>query len=62
MEEVDAFLDEIRDTFLGIREPLLAPDEIRAKQFSTTRLRPGYDMEEVDAFLDEAELRLAAGG
>ena len=29
-------------------------------QFSTTRLRPGYDEEEVDAFLDEAEVRLAA--
>ena len=30
------------------------------KQFSTTRLRPGYDEDEVDAFLDAAELRLAA--
>lgn len=29
-------------------------------QFSTTRLRLGYDEEEVDAFLDEAELRLTA--
>jgi DivIVA domain-containing protein len=60
MEEVDAFLSAIRDTFLGIREPSLTPDEIRAKQFSTTRLRPGYDEEEVDAFLDKAESRLAA--
>jgi DivIVA domain-containing protein len=60
MDEVDAFLDAIRDTFLGIREPSLTPDEIRDKQFSTTRLRPGYVVEEVDAFLDAAELRLAA--
>ncbi len=60
VEEVDAFLNAIRDTFLGMREPSLTPDEIRTKQFSTTRLRPGYDEEEVDAFLDEAELRLAA--
>jgi DivIVA domain-containing protein len=59
-EEVDAFLDAIRDTFLGIREPSLTPDEIRKIKFSTTRLRPGYDEEEVDAFLDEAEVRLAA--
>ena len=59
-EEVDAFLDAIRDSFLGVREPSLTPDEIRAIQFSTTRLRPGYDEEEVDAFLDEAESRLAA--
>lgn len=60
MEQVDAFADAIRDTFLGIREPSLAPDEIRIIRFSTTRVRPGYDEEEVDAFLDEAELRLAA--
>jgi len=60
MEQVDAFLGAIRDTFLGIGGPSLTPDEIRAKRFSTTRLRPGYDEEEVDAFLDEAELRLAA--
>jgi DivIVA domain-containing protein len=60
MEEVDAFLDAIRDTFLGIREPSLTPHEIRTKRFPTTRLRPGYDEEEVDAFLDAAELRLAA--
>ena len=39
IEEVDAFLGAIRDTFLGIREPSLTPEEIRAKQFSTTRLR-----------------------
>ena len=27
------------------------------QQFATTRLRPGYDEEEVDAFLDEVETR-----
>jgi DivIVA domain-containing protein len=59
-EEVDAFLDAIRDTFLGIRAPSLTPDEIRNIQFSTTRLRPGYDEEEVDDFLDEAGSKLAA--
>jgi DivIVA domain-containing protein len=31
---------------------------VRNKQFSTTRLRPGYDEEEVDAFLDEVEVEL----
>ena len=41
-------------------EPSLTTDEIRNKQFSTTRLRPGYDEEEVDALLDVVELRLAA--
>jgi DivIVA domain-containing protein len=60
IDQVDAFLRDIRDTFLGIREPSLTPDEIRVKQFSTTRLRPGYDEAEVDAFLEGAESRLAA--
>jgi len=59
-EEVDAFLTEIRDSFLGVRQPSLTPDEIRGKCFSTTRLRPGYDEKEVDDFLDEAELWLSA--
>ena len=35
----------------------LTPADVRNKQFSTTRLRPGYDEEEVDAFLDEVEAR-----
>lgn len=34
--------------------------KIANKQFSTIRLRPGYDEEEVDAFLNAVELRLAA--
>ncbi len=58
MEQVDAFLDAVRDTFLGVRQPPLTADEVRDKQFVTTRLRPGYDEEEVDAFLGEAEARL----
>ncbi len=37
----------------------LTPADVRNKQFSTTRLRPGYDEEEVDAFLDEVERELA---
>jgi DivIVA domain-containing protein len=36
----------------------LTPVDVRNKQFSTTRLRPGYDEEEVDAFLDEIEAEL----
>ena len=75
--EVDAFREEVRDTFLGVRRPPdewpavqdLMPwpspskpparsDDLRGKQFSTHR--PGYDKEQVDAFLDKAEPRLAA--
>ena len=36
----------------------LTPADVRNKQFSTTRLRPGYDEEEVDAFLNEVESEL----
>ena len=36
----------------------LTPADVRNKQFSTTRLRPGYDEDEVDAFLDEVEAEL----
>src|SRR5271166_1389744 len=60
------------DASAGHWPPRPAPDSevggtvlaewVEARKFSTTRLRPGYDEEEVDAFLDEAELRLAAQG
>lgn len=59
-EQVDAFLEAICDTFLGVRQPPLTASEVRDKQFATTRLRPGYDEEDVDAFLDQAEWRLSA--
>jgi DivIVA domain-containing protein len=58
--EVDAFLKEIRETFLGIRKPFLTSGDVRNKQFSATVLRPGYDRDEVDAYLNEVELRLTA--
>jgi DivIVA domain-containing protein len=58
--EVDAFRKELRDTFLGVRQPALTLDEAHDKQFTLTRLRPGYKVEQVDAFLDQAEQRLAA--
>ena len=56
--EVDAFLDVIRDTFQGIRQPPLTWPATHGNQFTTTR--PGYDVKQVDAFLDKAEPRLAA--
>src|ERR1700753_2321879 len=37
--------------------PLTSAD-VRNKQFSTTRLQPRYDEEEVEAFLDEVEAEL----
>jgi len=58
--EVDTFRKELRDTFLGIRPPPLTWDEAHDKQFTPTRLRPGYKVKQVDAFVDTAEQRLAA--
>lgn len=37
----------------------LTPAEIRGVQFATTRMRVGYDMDEVDAFLDIIEADIA---
>jgi DivIVA domain-containing protein len=56
--EVDAFREELRDTFLGVRQPPLTLDEARDKGFRMARR--GYKVEQVDAFCDEAERRLAA--
>jgi DivIVA domain-containing protein len=56
--EVDALRQEIRDTFLGVRQPPLTSHAVHGKRFSTHRR--GYDVEQVDAFLDQAELTLAA--
>ena len=39
----------------------LTPQDVRAVQFTTTRMRVGYEMTEVDAFLDEVETSLVAG-
>ena len=56
--EVDAFRQEIRDTFLGIKQPPLTSDEANDKRFRMARRR-GYDVHQVDAFCDEAVQRLA---
>jgi DivIVA domain-containing protein len=57
--EVDAFRQEIRDTFLGAKQPPLTSDEANDKRFRMARRR-GYDVVQVDAFCDEAEQKLAA--
>ncbi|WP_129312302.1 DivIVA domain-containing protein [Streptomyces sp. L2] len=36
----------------------LSPEDVRNKQFTTVRLREGYDEDEVDAFLDKVEAEL----
>jgi DivIVA domain-containing protein len=36
----------------------LTPEDVQNKEFTTVRLREGYDMQEVDNFLDEVEAEL----
>jgi DivIVA domain-containing protein len=36
----------------------LSPEDVQNKEFTTVRLREGYDMQEVDEFLDEIEAEL----
>jgi DivIVA domain-containing protein len=38
----------------------LTPADVRSVQFSTTRMKSGYEMDEVDAFLDQVESELGA--
>lgn len=38
----------------------LTPQEVREKQFNTVKMRTGYDMDEVDTFLDSVESALGA--
>ncbi len=38
----------------------LTPQQVREKQFNTVKMRTGYDMDEVDSFLDEIEGALGA--
>jgi hypothetical protein len=64
--EVDAFREEIRDTFLGATRSPVKSDDVRGTQFSSTTYfthdEPNnrYDKKQVAAFLDAAGIRLAA--
>ena len=58
-QEVDALLEEIRDTFLGATRSPVRSDEVRGRQFSSTD-GDGHNKTQVDAFLDAAGIRLAA--
>ncbi|MFM9135913.1 MAG: DivIVA domain-containing protein [bacterium] len=37
----------------------LTPQDVHSKQFSTVKMRTGYEMDEVDAFLDQIEMELS---
>jgi DivIVA domain-containing protein len=58
---VDAFREEIRDTFLGATRSPVKSDDVRGTQFSSAGGdEAGYEKKQVDAFLDAAGIRLAA--
>jgi DivIVA domain-containing protein len=48
-----------RATTRDMNDGRLTPQAVHDKQFSTTRLRPGYDQEETDAFLDLVESEIS---
>src|SRR5512141_2684286 len=71
MGEVDQFLDEAGAAIGASAEarvekragrpfemPLFGSETVQNKQFTPVRLREGYDMGEVDQFLDEIEATL----
>jgi DivIVA domain-containing protein len=62
--EVEALIERIEGT-LGLRPrywpPITAPDVVTA-QFRLVRLRPGYDMRQVDEALDHYEELLREQG
>src|SRR3954454_13269656 len=49
---------QVRLTRMGEVMPL-TPEDVSNKRFTPVRLREGYDMGEVDQFLDEIEAELA---
>ena len=62
-KEVDAFREEIRDTFLGATRSPVRAFNVRGTVSSAIpfqREDPHYDKKQVDAFLDAAGIRLAA--
>ncbi|WP_304523512.1 DivIVA domain-containing protein [Aeromicrobium sp. Leaf350] len=60
-DEVDAFVATVEAEIGRARpDPALA-DRIRSARFKPRRLRPSYDMGEVDQFLDGLQRRAAEG-
>ncbi|MFI6480186.1 DivIVA domain-containing protein [Nonomuraea sp. NPDC050663] len=52
-DSVDAFLDRIVATLRGTTDQPLRPEELREASFPTVMVRPGYLIQDVDAFLAE---------
>lgn len=57
--DVDAFMELVRSSLDGTAVVSLTPTQVREQQFATVWWRDGYAEDEVDAALDEVEVRLA---
>jgi len=56
--EVDAFVARAVES-LRSATPAMRPEDVRAVRFAPVRLQQGYDMAEVDAYLDDLEQHLS---
>jgi len=58
MEEVDAFVLMVEEA-LASAVPRIRSTDVAACRFTPVQFKPGYDMGEVDAYLDRARRRLS---
>jgi len=57
VEEVDRFVAVVEDA-LASEVPRISSTDIATRRFTPVQLKPGYDMDEVDQYLERARLRL----
>jgi DivIVA domain-containing protein len=57
--QVDEFVETVEDA-LRSPTPLLTSAEVARQRFTPVLLKPGYDMDDVDDYLADAEHRLTA--
>jgi DivIVA domain-containing protein len=58
-DEVERFIDSVEDA-LRSPTPLLSARDVAWHRFTPVLMKPGYDMDDVDRYLAEAEHRLGA--
>jgi DivIVA domain-containing protein len=58
VEEVDHFVGLVEDALTSVA-PNIRSTDIAERRFTPVQLKPGYDMGEVDAYLERARRRLS---
>ena len=58
VEEVDRFVALVEDALASVVPDIRSADIARCR-FTPVQLKPGYDMDEVDAYLEQARRRLS---